>query len=249
MEKIRREIDRLDTEIRKKLEERFALSEKIGEEKKRQHLPVQNRAREEEILSRITGEKGTQSWAIRRSYEEIFRLSRALQQKEKGKLYISGMPGAGKSTLGRLLAERFGVDFLDLDEKITERYGKVNRIFQEKGECFFREKETEVLLETLAFRGIVALGGGSLLKEENRKFLEKGWLLYLHRSVGNILQDIRWENRPLLVKEKGFALEKLWEKRGFLYENFNDFIQINENSMEQVLGAMAEKVNFIFDQT
>lgn len=51
------------------------------------------------------------------------------------------------------------------------------------------------------------------------------------------------------MKEKGFALEKLWEKRGFLYENFNDFIQINENSMEQVLGAMAEKVNFIFDQT
>jgi shikimate kinase len=139
------------------------------------------------------------------------------------------MPGAGKSTVGRLLAAALGQTFLDSDEEIVRRNGvEIATIFEIEGEAGFRDREANVIREVTQRDAIVlATGGGVILREENRKALrENGLVVYLHasldvlearterkRGVGNASRQ-----RPLLaVPNRRDALAALLEVREPLY--------------------------------
>ena len=102
--------------------------------------------------------------------------------KRAPNLYLVGMMGAGKTTVGRLLARRLKLRFFDSDQEIERRCGvKVPLIFDIEGEAGFRTRESQVLVELTALDGIVlATGGGAVLAEQNRRRLgERGTVVYL----------------------------------------------------------------------
>jgi shikimate kinase len=101
-------------------------------------------------------------------------------------VFLIGMPGVGKTTVGRLLALTLGQTFVDSDEEIVRRNGvEINTIFEIEGEAGFREREVNVIREVTQRSPIVlATGGGVILREENRKALrENGIVVYLHASL------------------------------------------------------------------
>src|SRR5579871_2400108 len=91
-------------------------------------------------------------------------------------IVLIGYRGSGKTTLGRMLAERTGREFVDADDRIVARAGKsIARIFAEEGETAFRDLETAVLAEILQFPNhVIAVGGGALDRAENRRALSAG---------------------------------------------------------------------------
>ena len=127
--------------------------------------------------------------------EETERITARLRG-DMTNLVLVGMPGSGKTTVGRELAELSGKPFVDLDEEIVRRAGvSIPEIFASQGESAFRALEHEVLAEVCAGHGqVIATGGGAVLWSENRAALRRtGWVCYLRRR----LEDLPTEGRPL----------------------------------------------------
>lgn len=130
---------------------------------------------------------------------------------------LVGMPGSGKSTIGKELAKALNKEFFDLDEEIFNEYNKSPAdIIKESGEEYFREIETKVLKKTLlASNRVVALGGGAIIKEENRNFLKYNSIsVYVERDLDKLSLD----NRPLSLAN---GVEKLYNERKAYYESAN----------------------------
>ncbi|MHB1947265.1 MAG: shikimate kinase AroK [Gammaproteobacteria bacterium] len=143
-------------------------------------------------------------------------------------IFLIGPMGAGKSSVGKYLAQQLNMDFYDTDEEIEKRTGvEIGWIFDIEGEDGFRKRETAVIKELAALPGIVlATGGGSILETENRDILtNNGTVIYLEVTLG--YQDHRTINdarRPLLrVKNRKEILEKLYHERAPLYETIADY--------------------------
>ena len=117
-------------------------------------------------------------------------------------IFLVGLMGAGKSTIGKRLAESMGKKFIDSDHEIERRTGvSIPTIFDIEGEEGFRTRETAVIDELTQQRGIVlATGGGAILRPENRSFLSaRGLVIYLNASVDQLHRRTRMDrNRPLL---------------------------------------------------
>lgn len=117
-------------------------------------------------------------------------------------LILVGPMGAGKTSIGKRVAERFGLRFVDVDHAIVERSGAtIPAIFEHVGEAGFRQRESEVLADTLAGSGqLVSTGGGAVLAEANRRLMrERGFVVWLRVSVPAQLRRVgRDRNRPLL---------------------------------------------------
>lgn len=130
--------------------------------------------------------------------------------------------GVGKSTIGKKLANRLDVPFVDCDQELERRTGvSVNTIFEIEGEDGFRKRETN-LLEELADnkKGVIATGGGVVLKEANRKLLQdKGEVIYLNAPLELLWSRLRYcKNRPLLQTENPRQrLKELLGERDPLY--------------------------------
>ncbi len=130
-------------------------------------------------------------------------------------LYLVGFMGSGKSTVGRLVAEKLGVAFIDLDQSIEKLSGlTISEIFSKEGEAGFRKRETQVLLQTPA-SGIIATGGGIITKPQNREFLARMPVVYLKTSLLEIENRLIKApgSRPLLNED----LKKLLAQREPLY--------------------------------
>ena len=125
-------------------------------------------------------------------------------------IVLIGYRGSGKTTAGRLLAERLAKAFVDCDEEIVARQGKtIREIFQAGGEEAFRKAEMEVISE-LASRTdcVIALGGGAIIREENRRALAGHKIVYLRCEAGELLRRIKADpassdNRPNLTSLGG----------------------------------------------
>ena len=126
---------------------------------------------------------------------------------KKNIVYLTGFMGSGKSTIGPLLANVLGYEFLDIDAAIELRAGKsVTEIFERHGEGYFRETERTVLLETSRRRGcVVSLGGGTLAQAGNLQMVKSsGILVYLKTHPDHIHRRMRNKtNRPLLRDAEG----------------------------------------------
>ncbi|ASO19929.1 shikimate kinase [Actinoalloteichus hoggarensis] len=117
-------------------------------------------------------------------------------------IVLVGPPGAGKSTTGRLLAERLGVDFLDVDEYIEQRAGQtVAEIFTGEGEAAFRSWERDAVRRCLAERsGVLALGGGAVLADDTRGLLRGHTVVFLNVGMAEGVRRTGLSTaRPLLA--------------------------------------------------
>ena len=146
-----------------------------------------------------------------------------------GNLFLVGMMGAGKSTVGRLLARRLKLRFLDCDHEIERRCGvKIPLIFDIEGEPGFRARESEVLAELMALKGIVlATGGGAVLSAGNRRRLaEHGTVVYLRARPEDLYGRVRHDrNRPLLATADPLRrLRELHAERDPLYAEIADVV-------------------------
>ena len=149
--------------------------------------------------------------------------------KRARSLYLVGMMGAGKTTVGRLLARKLKLRFLDSDEEIERRCGvKVPLIFEIEGEAGFRARESQVLMELTRLEDVVlATGGGAVLAEENRRLLAaEGTVVYLRARPEDLYERVRHDrNRPLLATGDPLArLRELYAERDPLYRQVADIV-------------------------
>lgn len=144
-------------------------------------------------------------------------------------LILVGPMGAGKSTIGRLLAKELRLPFKDSDKEIEQRTGaNIPWIFDVEGEQGFRDREEAMLAELCELEGMVlATGGGAVLRDANRRTLHAGGrVIYLHTSVEQqIDRTARDRNRPLLrSSDPGRVLRDLMAIRDPLYREIADVI-------------------------
>lgn len=137
-------------------------------------------------------------------------------------IYLIGLMGAGKTTVGKILAKHLGRDFYDSDHEIEKRTGvKIPVIFELEGEAGFRRREKAAIDELCQMPGIVlATGGGAVLAPENREMLKKtGVVIYLRANVNELWHRTRHDKqRPLLQNVDVRAkLEQLYTERDPLY--------------------------------
>ena len=144
-------------------------------------------------------------------------------------IFLIGLMGAGKTTIGRQIANELSLEFFDSDHEIEKRTGvTITHIFDIEGESGFRTRETKVLDELTDKKGIVlATGGGAILKAENRQFLmSRGTTIYLYANVDTLFERTSKDrNRPLLQTENPKEkLEELFAIRDPLYRETADII-------------------------
>jgi shikimate kinase len=144
-------------------------------------------------------------------------------------IFLVGPMGAGKTTVGRRLAQQLGLDFVDSDEEIERRTGTtISIIFEIEGEAGFRKREHQVLGELTGRSGIVlATGGGAVLLPENRELLRsRGTVVYLRTSVAEQMRRTRSsDHRPLLqAADPEQRLRELAQAREPLYEAVADIV-------------------------
>ena len=169
--------------------------------------------------------------------ERIEEILRILEAQTKN-IVLVGMPGCGKSSVGRALADMSGREFVDADEALSKRFGmRAEDMINLHGEEYFRQRETEVLAELgKASSLIIATGGGCVTREENYRLLhQNGNIFWLRRE----LSLLPTEGRPLSQRGR---LEEMYEKRAPLYRCFADHIIDNrysvEHSAETILEAL-----------
>ena len=140
----------------------------------------------------------------------------------RGNLFLVGLPGAGKSTLGRQLARRLGKTFIDADAELERKLGvTIATIFEIEGEASFRDREEAALIELAAMTNIVlATGGGVVIRAANRDRLRaNGTVVYLHAPPETLRERTRRSrHRPLLnTADPGARLIELYTARDPLY--------------------------------
>lgn len=146
-----------------------------------------------------------------------------------GNIFLVGLMGAGKTSVGRMLARRLNMEFFDADSEIERITGvKIPVIFEIEGETGFRAREEKMIEQLSAMNGIVlATGGGAVIAETNRRFLKsRGRVIYLRAAPEDLWRRTRRDrNRPLLQTADPLGkLRTLHEQRDPLYREVADLI-------------------------
>ncbi len=147
----------------------------------------------------------------------------------QGNIYLVGLMGAGKSTVGRKLAKLLLLDFIDTDQLIEQRTGvSISHIFEIEGEVGFRNRESKILSGiSNARQAVIATGGGIISRAENRRIMRKhGQVVYLRAPLKILWQRLQYcQNRPLLRHAEPKAkLTQLMLERDPLYADEADII-------------------------
>lgn len=176
-------------------------------------------------------------------------MSEPLLQCQKHNVYLVGMMGAGKTSVGKVLARRLGKKFYDSDHEVVQRTGaNIPLIFEIEGEAGFRVRESALIKELTALRGIVlATGGGAILSEQNRQALKStGCVIYLRASVQELWYRTRHDkNRPLLHTADPLAtLAQLYAERDPLYCEIADIVaDSGRHSPRSLICALEQKLS------
>ena len=172
-------------------------------------------------------------------------------------IFLYGPPGAGKSAVGKALAERLRLPFIDLDgeiEKSTHR--TILQIMEEQGESAFRDLEMETLKRVAnESPRVIALGGGALLREENRRDAEgRGWIVFLETKIETLVERLQEDQnqRPLLAGNLNEKLKVLLEQRKVHYDSFPIRVSQSGQSIcelqktpEQIALEIQQKLNLL----
>ena len=176
--------------------------------------------------------------------------------KNSNLIFLVGLMGCGKTTIGQLLAEKLHYEFVDTDDLIVQNYQQdINTIFHEKGEKFFRNLETTTLqnvinntkniknIKNIKNNGkkyVISTGGGIVLKDENRQLLKQfGYNIYLQTDTNILVQRLMTDTqRPLLKNKENLAenLQNLYNQRNKFYlEVANLVIQTNNKNIDEII--------------
>lgn len=161
-------------------------------------------------------------------------------------IYIIGPLAAGKSTIGKSLAQKLGYDWVDTDKKISERSGvEISWIFDKEGEAGFRKRETELLFEFSQRKNfVISTGGGTILAPENRELMSKeGIVIYLSVSINKQVERTEKDRiRPLLIgTDKKQKLIELAEQRNELYSSIAHIELLTDTSSIPLLVDKLQK--------
>lgn len=158
-------------------------------------------------------------------------------------LLLWGFMGAGKSVVGRRLAERLAVEFVDLDDRIEALAGmSVSQLFASKGEAAFRGLERAEVLRVLDALGprVVALGGGALVEPRLREVaLERAFLVVLGATVDTLVQRTRGNGRPLLAQAPEVEIPRLLAQRARAYAEAHVTVRSDGRSVEDLAADLA----------
>ncbi len=169
-------------------------------------------------------------------------------------IYLTGFMASGKSTIGPILANTLGWNFIDLDKLIEEAAGKsVRTIFEEDGEDYFRELETKTLRDICELENyIIALGGGTIANQSNLEIIKSfGYLIYLESSPEETYKRLRFKrDRPALLFDGDEEPTKLQfiEKINSLLQkriNYYDQADLKINTDNCQVGKTVDKLSYI----
>ena len=166
---------------------------------------------------------------------EIARIAWQLARQMQNVILI-GMPGSGKSTVGRLLAEKLGRPLLEADKELEKAAGmSIPVIFANEGEAGFRRRETRILSELGKQSGtVISTGGGCVTREENYPLLhQNGVIVWIRRDLNSLAR----EGRPLSLNAD---LSAMYAVRAPLYEHFADFTVENDGNAEDTVNSILE---------
>ncbi len=142
-------------------------------------------------------------------------------------IYLIGFMGAGKTTIGKELGRYLQLPVFDTDEEIVKSEKRsINLIFEQDGEMFFREQETNTLRQLLHERAVITTGGGIITRKENCQLLkENGLVFFLFATPEEIMKRLEQDkSRPLLKGDKKQKITELYEERMSLYKDTADFV-------------------------
>ena len=155
-------------------------------------------------------------------------------------IFLIGLSGVGKTTLGKKLSEILDIDFLDMDEMIEKQNNmRIKDIFKNYGESRFRDLESELLFSLNDKEGIIATGGGIILNQKNRKFLKEKDSYFIYKDIAEIINNLEISHRPLL-KDKD-SLLNLWEERKDIYNEFEE-IDISGLNIQESTAKILNKI-------
>ncbi|OGI00097.1 MAG: hypothetical protein A2Y25_04200 [Candidatus Melainabacteria bacterium GWF2_37_15] len=154
-------------------------------------------------------------------------------------IVLIGLMGSGKSTIGKCLAEKTSMEFFDTDELIIQKAGKpISKIFEDAGEPFFRDLESEAIEEVSKKQNaVISTGGGAVLRDENMENLKKsGILFFLQASPETLYERVKDDkSRPLLRgDDPAGILRRILIARTPFYEQANFNINTENSTVEQV---------------
>ncbi len=158
---------------------------------------------------------------------------------EDKNIVLIGMPGSGKTTLGKQLASRLGRTFVDADDFVVQLEGKTIADMFAVSEEYFRDAETRAAQELAKRRGlVVACGGGVIKRSVNIEiFKETGVVIFLDRSPDDIVTDVDVASRPLLKDGKQKVYD-LYDERIALYCAAADYTIVNDKKAEEILDEL-----------
>ncbi len=165
-------------------------------------------------------------------YDKLFR--------DKENIVLTGMPSSGKTTIGKLLAEKLGRTFIDTDALIKEKTRmEVTKIFEEKGESYFRNLETEVIKEASHICGaVIATGGGAVLRKENLEALKQnGKVFFIDRPLDYLIPT---SDRPTASSKE--QIERRYEERFAIYTDTADVIIDNSGTLNKAVEKILEEI-------
>jgi shikimate kinase len=154
-------------------------------------------------------------------------------------IVLIGMPGCGKSEIGKLVSEKMKMSFIDTDAYIMESTNHTIPELFEDGEEGFRDIESKAVIELSEKNpAVISTGGGVIKRYENIVNLKKnGIIIYINRPIGDIAADIDVVVRPLLAKDP-FKLYELFEERGHLYKEYCDHEIMNISSLDNIVNSI-----------
>lgn len=153
-------------------------------------------------------------------------------------VFLCGFMGCGKSTIGKLLSDKLGCSFIDMDDYIVDKLGmSIPKIFSEKGEAFFRETETAVIKELSGIKGIIACGGGAMLKKENSDIASsQGVILYIDVDFETCYSRIKNDfNRPIVQNNTKDSLHNIYNERVKIYTANSSFAVNGLGSPKEIM--------------
>jgi 3-dehydroquinate dehydratase-1 len=172
---------------------------------------------------------------------ELRKFLELLRIKKNRNIALIGMPGSGKTTIGRLASERLGLKFVDADEYIVASESRtIPEIFTE-GEAAFRAIEKKAIHEISIDKNVVIATGGGVIKDYSNieTLKENGIVIFLDRPIENIISDINTSTRPLL-KGGVESLYRLLKERYELYKDYCDYHIVNDCTVENAVEKIAE---------
>lgn len=209
------------------------------------YMLVMQAAHAQTIWSGVTFEPQACETILRRTYGKM-AVKRLHEKHNRRNIVLCGFMGSGKTTIGRKLARVTGLDFVDADQYLEEKEGKkISEIFAEKGEAYFRDRETAYIKELSRRDGIVlSLGGGAVLRPENVSAVKQtGLLIHLDTPFYRILKNLSYSNnRPLLDKpDKQAETRRLYNARKAIYHRVAD-VSVRSPKLGEVLDKVVKSI-------